>query len=224
MSPSGPLSYKISQELWTRKTPNYGKLWIFGGEAYTTCAKGWTLELCLPGNGLDGSFGYKLWHWQVIHNADFVFNASSIHKTIERPTELWKVTFVDPNPPTSGVADPAVHRSHSMATLATLVTYGKPVSPVLPYISKRLSHPPKRYYLGLFFTKSGEPIAYNEAIQATDAANWQLAMECKMTSIHENHTWTWWNFWRIAGHSRADGSSNSCKPLILLVQSIRHAS
>jgi hypothetical protein len=34
MSLSTPLGSKIPQELWTRRKPDYGKLWIFGYEAY----------------------------------------------------------------------------------------------------------------------------------------------------------------------------------------------
>jgi hypothetical protein len=34
MSPSRPLGSKISQELWTRRKPDYGKLQIFGCEVY----------------------------------------------------------------------------------------------------------------------------------------------------------------------------------------------
>ena len=39
LSPSRPLGYKIQQELWSGKTPDYGKLWIFGCEAYALFPK-----------------------------------------------------------------------------------------------------------------------------------------------------------------------------------------
>jgi hypothetical protein len=82
MSPSRPLGSKIPQELWTRKKPDYGKLRIFGCEAYALvprdeCRK---LELrsrkCMfLGYGPDGSFGYRLWDpetHQVVRSSDVV--------------------------------------------------------------------------------------------------------------------------------------------------------
>ena len=39
MSPSRPLRYRIPQELWSGKTADYGKLWIFLCEAYALVPK-----------------------------------------------------------------------------------------------------------------------------------------------------------------------------------------
>mgnify|MGYP000096566875 CR=1 FL=1 len=55
--------------------------------------------------------------------------------------------------------------------------------------SKRLTQPPERYSPGLFFTDSGEPTTYKEAINTVDTANWQVAIESEMRSVHENKTW-----------------------------------
>ena len=62
------LSFFDHPELWSGKTPDYGKLRIFGCESYVLVPKDdrWKLEsrlwkcifLCY---GLDGRFGYKLW-------------------------------------------------------------------------------------------------------------------------------------------------------------------
>jgi hypothetical protein len=46
--------------------------------------------------------------------------------------------------------------------------------------------PHERYSPGLFFTDVGEPMTYKEAIEATNAASWELAMEFEMNSIREN--------------------------------------
>ena len=68
MSPSIPLGYKIPQELWSEKVPNYSKLWIFGCEAYAFVPKNerWKLKsqswkCTFLGYRPDGSFDYQLW-------------------------------------------------------------------------------------------------------------------------------------------------------------------
>jgi transposase InsO family protein len=67
MSPSRPLGSKIPQELWTRRKPDYGKLRIFGCEAYALVPTDEHRKLqsrsrkCVSlGYGPDGSFGYRL--------------------------------------------------------------------------------------------------------------------------------------------------------------------
>jgi transposase InsO family protein len=68
MSPSRPLGLKIPQELWTWRKPDYGKLRIFGCEAYALVPRDERRKLesrsrtCIfLGYGPDGSFGYRLW-------------------------------------------------------------------------------------------------------------------------------------------------------------------
>jgi transposase InsO family protein len=68
MSPSRSLGSKIPQELWTQRKPDYGKLRIFGCEAYVLVPKDDRRKLesrsrkCIfLGYGPDGSFGYRLW-------------------------------------------------------------------------------------------------------------------------------------------------------------------
>ena len=39
LSPRRPIGYKILQELWYGKTPDYGKLRMFGCEAYVLVPK-----------------------------------------------------------------------------------------------------------------------------------------------------------------------------------------
>jgi hypothetical protein len=65
----------------------------------------------------------------------------------------------------------------------------EPASPIVPHRSERISQPPERYSSSLFFTDAGELMTYREAMQATDAASWRLAMESEMNSIHANGTW-----------------------------------
>jgi hypothetical protein len=65
----------------------------------------------------------------------------------------------------------------------------EPASPVIPHRSERLSQPLERYSPGLFFTDAGKPTTYREAIEATDATSWQLAMESEMNFIHANNNW-----------------------------------
>ena len=68
LSLSRPLSLKILQELWSRKTPDYDKLRIFGYEAYTLVPKddrrkleSWSRKCIFLGYEPEGSFGYRLW-------------------------------------------------------------------------------------------------------------------------------------------------------------------
>ena len=235
MSSSRPLDFKIPQELWTGRKPDYAKLRIFGCEAYALVPKDERRKLesrsrkCIfLGYGPDGNFGYRLWDpetRQVIRSADVVFNESAMHKSAERPIELRRVTFSDATP----LDGPAHHTrstsrsadSQEPSTVAAATTEGaehirnprgssatsypantveeiaaaqsapapEPASPVLPRRSERLTQPPERYSPGLFFTDSGEPTTYKEAINATDVAEWQLAMESEMRSIRENDTW-----------------------------------
>jgi hypothetical protein len=47
----------------------------------------------------------------------------------------------------------------------------QPASPVIARRSERLLQPPERYSPGLFFTNSGEPMTYREAMEATPVAS-----------------------------------------------------
>ena len=83
-SPSVPLDNQIPEELWTRKTPHYAHLRVFGCEAYAHVPK----ELCAKldpksqkcifiGYGLDGHFGYQLSDpksQSITCSTDVVFN------------------------------------------------------------------------------------------------------------------------------------------------------
>ena len=84
---------------------------------------------------------------------------------------------------TSTDPDPTRRASSGTATRAIPATIDEP-----RLQSDRLTQPLERYSPGLFFMDSGEPTTYNEAIKATDVADWQRAMESKMNSIHENRT------------------------------------
>ena len=95
MSTSRSLEYKILQELWTVKTLDYNKLWIFGCKAYTLVPKDeqWKLESrsrkCIfLSYGPGESFGYRLWdseNRQVVRSADVFFNKSDMHMVVEHP-------------------------------------------------------------------------------------------------------------------------------------------
>jgi transposase InsO family protein len=68
MFPSRPLGSKIAQELWTWRKLDYGKLRIFGCEAYALVPRDECRKLesrsrkCIfLGYGPDESFGYRLW-------------------------------------------------------------------------------------------------------------------------------------------------------------------
>jgi hypothetical protein len=74
------------------------------------------------------------------------------------------------NPSSTATMDPASSADPSLEVQST--TAPKPVSPVVPRQSERLSEPPERYSPGLFFTDADEPTTYREAIEATDATSW----------------------------------------------------
>jgi hypothetical protein len=140
-----------------------------------------------------------------------------MHKSIDRPIELRRVTFLDITTPLDGLAqhtrsasrsadplstDRAVSDDHpSSSTTICLTGSDEPssqvritialelASPVVPRRSERLSQPPERYSPGLFFTDAGEPMTYREAMKATDAASWRHAMESEIDSIRANGTW-----------------------------------
>jgi transposase InsO family protein len=105
MSSSRPLGSKIPQELWTQRKPDYGKLRIFGCEAYALVPRDERHKLesrsrkCIfLGYGPDGSFSYRLWDpetHQVVRSSNMVFNESAMHKSTDRPIEVWRVTFSD---------------------------------------------------------------------------------------------------------------------------------
>ena len=55
--------------------------------------------------------------------------------------------------------------------------------------STRISRPPKRYSLSLYYlllTYSGEPECYEEAMQVESRKKWELAMEEDMDSLMHN--------------------------------------
>ena len=128
LSPSKRLGYKISQELWSGKTPDYGKLWIFRCEAFALVPKddrrnleSWSRKCIFLGYGPNRSFGLRLWDpetKQVIRSADVVFNESGMHKVRERPIQLRRVTFSDATP-TDG---PAMHTRAALRHAAPTAT------------------------------------------------------------------------------------------------------
>jgi hypothetical protein len=127
MSPSRPVGPKIPQELWTRRKPNYGKLRIFGCEAYALVPRNERRQLesrsrkCIfLGYGPNRSFGYRLWDpesHQVVRSLDMVFNESMMHKFADRSIELRRVMFSDITTPLDG---PAQHtsRPHGLSILS----------------------------------------------------------------------------------------------------------
>ena len=61
--------------------------------------------------------------------------------------------------------------------------------PVVLRRSTHVSHPPKRFVLGIDYvmlTYCGEPSYYKEATSRDDKLNWERAMESKMDSIEKN--------------------------------------
>jgi hypothetical protein len=227
MSPTRPLGSKIPQDLWTRRKPDHVKLRIFGCEAYALVPRDEHRKLesrsgkCIfLGYERDRSFGYRLWDpetHQVVRSSDVVFNESVMHKFVDRPIELQRVTFSNVTTPLDGLAqhmrlasrsadplstDGAVSDDHPSSSASICSTRSdkpssqvrstiapEPASPVVPRRSQRLSQPPERYSLGLFFTDTGEPTTYREAMKAIDATSWRLAMESEMNSIRANRTW-----------------------------------
>ena len=116
---------------------------------------------------------------------------SSDGPTIHTRETLQSIASMAPNTAqvtTSNHLDLAGHESSSTATLATPTTTNKPVSPVLPRKSDRVTQPAERYSPGLFFTESDEPTSYKKAIRSEEFPTWQLAMKSEMTSIYENQT------------------------------------
>ncbi|MCO5561308.1 hypothetical protein L7F22_014929 [Adiantum nelumboides] len=66
-SPNTPLNFKIPQEMWTGKKPNYDRLRVFGCEAFSHIPKDLHKKLdpkshkCkFIGYGVDGEMGYRL--------------------------------------------------------------------------------------------------------------------------------------------------------------------
>jgi hypothetical protein len=123
MSTSRPLGSKIPQELWTRRKPDYGKLRIFGCEAYALVPRDKCRKLdsqsrkCIfLGYRLDGSFGYRLWDpetHQVVRSSDVFFNESAMHKSTDRPIEVQRVPFSDVLAPLDGPAQHTMSASRS---------------------------------------------------------------------------------------------------------------
>jgi hypothetical protein len=190
MSPSKPLGSKIPQDLWIGRKIDYRKLRIFGCEAYLLvlqdeCCKlkSRSRKYIFLGYGPNGNFGYRLWDLeshQVIRSSDVVFHESAMHKAVECPIELWRVTFADvfscldgptqhtrlasrsancfsmervvpaQNPSSIATTDLASSAEPSSNVWSTTVP--QLASLVIPRRSKRLSQPLERYSPGLFFT------------------------------------------------------------------------
>jgi hypothetical protein len=123
MSPSRPLGSKIPQELWTRRKPDYGKLRIFGCEAYVLVPRDERRKLesqsrkCIfLGYGPDRSFGYRLRDpetHQVVRSSDVVLNESVMHKSVDRPIELRRVTLSSHLPASDRCMTPGGNRRGS---------------------------------------------------------------------------------------------------------------
>ena len=122
------------------------------------------------GYGPDGEIGYRLWdpkHRQIGQSSDVVFNESTMHKTAERPIEVRRVIFSElptlHDGPThntrsvSRVTDiSSTESSYSAQPNGLALDHPKSTpgaaSPVIPRRSERLSQPPERDSLGIFFT------------------------------------------------------------------------
>jgi hypothetical protein len=88
--PSTVKGLKVTQELWTGKTPNYDHLKVFGCEAYVHVPKqlGQKLDFqrkkCIfLGYGIDGQFGYRLWDPEtrtIVRSSVVVLNEKVMHK------------------------------------------------------------------------------------------------------------------------------------------------
>mgnify|MGYP002776780872 CR=1 FL=1 len=68
LSSSKAIKLEVSQALWSRKEPTYGRLRIFGCEAYAfiprekrTKLSPHAMKCIFLGYGTDGEFGYRLW-------------------------------------------------------------------------------------------------------------------------------------------------------------------
>ena len=130
---------------------------------------------------------------QVVRSSDVVFNKSEMHKVVERLIKLWRVTFSDvptpldvPEKHTRAATWHVVSVEKSAARVATLeqtvsersscsdsqsgsaneetIISDDPVSPVLPCLSQRRSHPQVKYSpVRLLFTNNDEPNTYEKA-------------------------------------------------------------
>ena len=120
-----------------------------------------------------------------------VFNELTMHKTTERPIHVRRVIFSEM--PTLHEGPTHNTRSVSLVTENSRTestdsaqlndsAFDHPTlilgatSPVIPHRSERLSQPPERYCLRIFFTNAGEQTSYEEASAAADSATWHLAM------------------------------------------------
>ena len=59
LSPSTAIGQQVLQALWSRQTPQYDRLCIFGYKAYVFVLKGKRDAFFLYGT--DGQFGYQVW-------------------------------------------------------------------------------------------------------------------------------------------------------------------
>ena len=116
-----------------------------------------------------------------------------MHKVVERPIELLRVTFADATPSdglamhtraalrsatymipstvpatTSSYPDPVGHESSSTSTPTILATIDEPASPILPRRFDKLTQPPERYSSELFFMDSGEPTNYEKVTKCEE--------------------------------------------------------
>ena len=103
LSPSTSVGQQAPQGLWSRQTPWYDRLRIFGCEEYMSAPKGNRQKLaprstkCIfLGYGTDGQFGYQLWDLELqrlVRSNDLVFNEHTIFTDKIRPKSEKQVNF-----------------------------------------------------------------------------------------------------------------------------------
>ncbi|KAL5838301.1 hypothetical protein ACOSQ3_015470 [Xanthoceras sorbifolium] len=200
-SPSVPLDLGIPEEVWSGKEVKLSHLKVFGCLAYVHISDQGRNKLdpkskkcTLLGYGED-EFGYRLWDDQnkkIIRSRDVIFNEKAMYKdrhTVDASnSEQSGPMYVDeddvPDSPITKqtVECPQPEEPVEQSSLQQSDT------PQLRRSSR--PHIPNRKYMNyLLLTDGGEPECYDEACQAADANQWELAMQEEMKSLISNKTY-----------------------------------
>ncbi|KAE8703505.1 hypothetical protein F3Y22_tig00110469pilonHSYRG00245 [Hibiscus syriacus] len=200
-APSTTIELKTPMEMWTGKPADYSNLYIFGSIVYVMYNSQEISKLdpksrkCKFLGYADGVKGYRLWDptaRKVIISRDVIFVEDKLQrKEDDDSTEKSETTQINVEKEfeqgDSSEAEPAHDEQEPESSEAPITRQSDRVRRRPNWYSDYIIEGNIAYCL---LTKDGEPSAYQEAINNSDASLWMMAMQEEIEALHKNNN-TW---------------------------------
>jgi hypothetical protein len=193
---------KAPQELWTGKKPTVRHLRVFGCQAYAHVPRQHRTKFdpkaykCILVGYMEHSKAYRLWDiesQQLIVSRDVIFNEIDPPQVV---SDICPVTVTYDEVEDTQIQQPAVSASVESESQQVEDQQQQPPPPAIEPVaadhyvrrSERVRHPPARYWEAANVAVS-EPQTYIEAMQSSDAKQWESAIKAEYESLIQNSTW-----------------------------------